>query len=459
MALAGVTAAPSAQGAWGTPIYGNGPYGVATDSSGNLYVTERLGNRFVKYSPGGGQLMAVGSGGSGQAQFNSPGGIAVESGGAIFVADTGNNRIQRFYPNGSYQTEWGTFGSGLGQFKQPAAVAVDGGGNVYVADTDNDRVVKCNAWGWCGAEFDYGAVGGISSPLGVTTDSSGNIYVSDSGNGRLIKSDSSGNVLAIWSTFGSGQGQVNTPAGITIGTGSSLYVADRGNARVQRLSSGGAFLSQWAVPSPYVTAQPTSVAVGPGSTINVANYMNNRVDRWDPPTGPTSPTGPTGPTQPTGPTGPTKPGKPTGPTGPHKPTGPSGPGILNPKPKPKPPSKPGGGDKGKGKRAIIKPVKVWMEGGGRGVRPGSSVNMKVAVTNSGKLAAKNVYVYMGKKPLGSRSRPSVRVKRGFNIRKLTPGWTVTGTVTIFFGRRARGKVAITAQAWGNWGRKILYIRR
>lgn len=83
--------------------------------------------------------------------------------------------------------------------------------------------------------------------------------------------------------------------------------------------------------------------------------------------------------------------------------------------------------------------------------------MKVSVKNSGDLTAHNVYVYLGKKALAGR--PSVEVKRGFMIRTLTPGWTVTGTVTIFFGKRARGKVAITAQAWGNWGKKILRIRR
>lgn len=463
--LAAAVAASNARAAWGTAIPGNAPTGVATDGSGSLYVAESFGNRFVKYSATGAQLMAVGSPGAGQAQFNSPNGIAVESGGAIFVADTGNNRIQRFYPNGSYQTEWGTFGTGLGQFKQPSAVAVDNGGNVYVADTDNDRVVKCNGWGWCGNEFTYDDIGGISGPLGVAADGSGNVFVSDSGNSRIVKTDGNGNVLSVWSSFGSAQGLVNNPSGLALGASGTLFVADRGNARVQRLSSAGAFLNEWVVPSPFVTAQPTSVAVGPGTTINVANPFNNRVDRWDPPVGPT---GPTGPTQPTGPTGPTGPTQPTGPTGST-----DGP-VINPPPKNggnNGGNKNGGrnqgrgnknnkgGKKGKVRQAVIKPIKVWKEGGGSVVRPGSSVNIKVAVKNSGLLTARNVYVYMGKKALGKRSRPSVEVKRGFNIRTLTPKWTVTGTVTIFFGKKARGKVAITAQAWGNWGRKILHIRR
>lgn len=448
-AAASAAAAP-ARAAWGEPVLGNAPSGVATDGAGNLYVTESFGNRFVKYAPNGTQLMAVGSFGTGQGQFNSPHGVAVESGGAIFVADTGNNRIQRFYPNGSYQTEWGSFGAGLGQFKQPAALAVEGG-NVFVADTDNDRVVRCNAWGWCDATFEFEAIGGISSPMGVAADQSGNFYVSDSGNGRIVKSDPLGNVLSVWSTLGAGQGQVDDPAGLALGPGGSIYVADKGNARVQRLSSGGGFLSEWVVPAPLQPARPTAVAIGPGTTINVANPMNNRVDRWDPPVGPTGPTGPTLPTGPTGPTGPTD-GPVINPDKPGKKVGKKGTGKKKDKRNGR-----RGGKKARPREAIISPVKVWREGGGSGAVPGRSVNMKISVKNSGDLAARRVYVYLGKKALAGR--PSVEVKRGFMIDTILPGWTVTGTATIFFGKRARGRVAITAQAWGNWGKKILNIRR
>ena len=160
----------------------------------------------------------------------------------------------------------------------------------------------------------------------------------------------------------------------------------------------------------------------------------------------------------------------TTPTGPTGPTGTTDVPVINPKPEDNDNNGNNGGGHGNGnnsgnggnnkkktKQAVIKPVKVWMEGGGSVVRPGSSVNMKVSVKNSGDLTARNVFVYMGKKALAGR--PSVQIKRGFNIRTLTPGWTVTGTVTVVFGRKARGKVAITAQAWGNWGRKILHIRR
>ena len=111
-----------AHAAWSTPITAGGPSQMTTDAAGNLFVAEAGSNRILKFTPGGTLLNAIGTFGTGQAQFNTPKGVSVEPGGAIFVADTGNHRIQRLYPSGAGQTEWGTFGSGLGRFKSPAAL-------------------------------------------------------------------------------------------------------------------------------------------------------------------------------------------------------------------------------------------------------------------------------------------------------------------------------------------------
>ena len=85
---------------------------------------------------------------------------------------------------------------------------------------------------------------------------------------------------------------------------------------------------------------------------------------------------------------------------------------------------------------MIKPVKVWKEGGGSVVHPGEAVNMGSRSRTAGDLEGPPTSTpTWDKKALSGR--PSVDVKRVFNTRVITPGWTVTGTVTIFFGRRAR----------------------
>ena len=80
--------------------------------------------------------------GTGNGQFNFPYGVATDGSGNVYVSDTNNNRVQKFDASGTFLTAWGSYGSGDGQFVYPSGVATDGSGNVYVVDTGNDRIQK-----------------------------------------------------------------------------------------------------------------------------------------------------------------------------------------------------------------------------------------------------------------------------------------------------------------------------
>ena len=77
-----------------------------------------------------------GSAGTANGQFNFPLGVATDSSGNVYVADLDNNRIQKFDASGTFLTTWGSLGSGNGQFARATGVATDGSGNVYVADAE-----------------------------------------------------------------------------------------------------------------------------------------------------------------------------------------------------------------------------------------------------------------------------------------------------------------------------------
>ncbi len=165
------------------------PVFIATDGSGNVYVTDKSSHCVHKLDAQGKYVKSWGSKGTGDGQFDTPEGIAVDESGHVYVCDRQNSRIQKFDSDGNFLAKWGKEGSGDGEFHFPAAVAVDREGNVFVADSDNHRVQKFTAEGrfvtkW--GEFGEGP-GQFNVPLGIAVDKEGNVYVSDSHNHRIQK--------------------------------------------------------------------------------------------------------------------------------------------------------------------------------------------------------------------------------------------------------------------------------
>jgi uncharacterized protein (TIGR03437 family) len=87
-----------------------GPYGVAVDSAGNLYITDgarvrKVSNGVITTVAGNGTGGLSGDNGpAASAELWSPQGVAVYSAGNVYIADTGNSRIRVLTPSGSLCT-------------------------------------------------------------------------------------------------------------------------------------------------------------------------------------------------------------------------------------------------------------------------------------------------------------------------------------------------------------------
>ncbi len=227
---------------FGTGTYGSGdgqmqnPWGVAEDLSHYIYVTDAGNNaRVQKYNAGGTFITQWGTPGTGNGQFSFPTGVASDSSGKVYVAGYYNQRIQKFSSDGIYETAWGSYGTGDGQFNHLHGVAVDASDNVYIVDFDNNRIQKFSEtgeyitkWGSFGT-----ASGQFNGPIGIGLDAAGNVYVADTYNHRIQKFDSNGTYLTQWGTYGSGNGQFSRPHGVGVDSSGMVYVTDFDNHRVQ----------------------------------------------------------------------------------------------------------------------------------------------------------------------------------------------------------------------------------
>jgi len=271
--LAGTAGAAGSADATGTAASFRFPRGIATDSAGNLYVSELVNNTIRKITPAGvvttlaGTAGGVGSvdGTGAAASFNFPSSVATDSASNVYVAD-GNHTIRKVTPAGVVSTLAGTSGvsgstdaaGAAARFNSPAGVATDSAGNVYVADSSNNTIRKitpagavttlAGTAGVSGSSDGTGAAASFNFPRGIATDGAGNVYVADTSNNTIRKITSSGVVTTLAGTAsfsgGSSDGtgtaaSFNFPQGLATDSAGNIYVADSDNNTIRKITPAG----------------------------------------------------------------------------------------------------------------------------------------------------------------------------------------------------------------------------
>jgi uncharacterized protein (TIGR03437 family) len=235
--------------------------GIATDSSGNVYIADAANHRVRRLARSGVITTVAGTGVAGfsgdsgparAAQLNSPYGLACDSRGNLYIADLGNARVRRVGPEGVIATIAGGGSIPPGLWNDgitatvvsliaPRNLAFDSGGNLYISDFGGHRVYRMGPEGSLTAVAGTGTAGysgdGISAtrsmlsyPTGLAIDNQGALYIADSQN-HLIRRVVNGVINSI--------GRAATPTGLALNAAGTLYIADRPSGLIVRLPAIG----------------------------------------------------------------------------------------------------------------------------------------------------------------------------------------------------------------------------
>jgi sugar lactone lactonase YvrE len=241
-------------------------FGVAVDTSGNVFIADTYNNRILEESPSAaGYTQSVVATG-----FNKPYGVAVDLNGNVYVADTFNKQIvKETLSSGAYTPT--IIASGLST--TPFNVAVDNLGNVYFAGgnsgaSDPASVTKLTPSGSSYIQSVVaGASSGMQTPWEVAVDSSGNIYVTDADGNAVYKETPSGSSY-LQSTVATG---LDFPTGVAVDPQGNVYVANAYANQILMESPGAAGTYSQSVYGTSTLSFPYELASDTKGNLYIAN--------------------------------------------------------------------------------------------------------------------------------------------------------------------------------------------
>ncbi len=208
------------------------PEGIATNSTGRLFVADYGNNRVQVFNSSDGSYSATITGGS-TTFTGAPQGVAADNNGNIYVTD-GSNQIQKFDSSGTYLRT-------ITAAYAPGRIAVDSNGNIFEALGAGLGKYDSNG----NLLSSFGGYTYLHQPIGIAIDSNNNVFVTDNSNNNVTEFDNNGNFVSQFGSPGSGVGQLSDPFGIAIDASNNVFVVDSGNDRIVEFSSSLA-----AVPEP-----------------------------------------------------------------------------------------------------------------------------------------------------------------------------------------------------------------
>jgi sugar lactone lactonase YvrE len=221
-----------------------GPYGVAIDSKGLVYVADQKVGAIFIFNTETRDTTLIKNGAD--AHFAWINGLVIDDSDRLFVSDGKLRRVLVF--NSKHEVE-GQIAEGL---VDPVGLAIDNDNRfLYVVDEQQDEVFVYDAdtlkllrhIGTPGKKHTLTTPGDFGGASNVAVDSDGNVYVTDTINSRVEIFDADGNFISTFGKPGDGPGYFFKPKGIAIDCDGHIWVADEYQDRVQVFNREGQLLT------------------------------------------------------------------------------------------------------------------------------------------------------------------------------------------------------------------------
>jgi len=251
------------------------PQDVEDDSAGNIWVTDRVNNRIVKYSPNGVYLSQITGTVGTENQVTEPRDLAISANGNLWVAETTYKRVRQYSPTGSIVSTIKN-----AELESPYGVAIAPDGAVWVTDSQNGKVLQFKQDGTLIRTIRRPA---SDIPTGIDIDEYGNGWVVMQGSNRVVELSSTGSEIFSFGSEGTEAGKFKVPTGVAIAPSGNIFVSDGSNNRIQEFKPDGGFMRQFGTvgTASNQLSEPRGIAVLPGNVLAIADAANKRVARWN----------------------------------------------------------------------------------------------------------------------------------------------------------------------------------
>jgi trimeric autotransporter adhesin len=278
-----------------------------TPTPHNFMITTAVGNGNWGYSGDGGAATS--------AELQAPYGIAFDSSGNLYIADSSNYVVRKVTPGGIISTVagngiYGYTGNGgaatLAELSFPAGVAVDPSGNLYISDIDVNVIRKVNTSGTISTFAGNGTAGysgdggpatsaQLGGPFYMDTDSSGNLYIAEYYS-CVLRKVTPGGIISTVAGNGinghSGDGgpatsaQLAGPSGIDVDSSGNLYITELDGSTIRKVNTSGIISTVAGNGTPDYTGDggsaisatlnyPMDAEMSPSGNLYIADTSNN----------------------------------------------------------------------------------------------------------------------------------------------------------------------------------------